>query len=250
MTRTEIKEKTRLKKEAKALAVQARKDAATLAKKEKTEAKERLKAEHKLALETARKEKLEKALHEKELKEQAKKEKEDRIQREQITREYNYGKFDLEKIKELIRRGESNEYIRKGVLYNIRNAPFEISAAVNFRLPFMPNHGKTREHVNGRTAFATYFLWAIAKGEINSVDDAVMFYKTYCIWILTDDEFNLAIKPYQNDEGAIKPETYITLYEHTYGPLSDLAKNNFQVHFMYTDYGRITRDDLINFFRK
>lgn len=249
MTRAEIVENTRLKKEAKALAIKNRKDAATLAKKEKELVIAQLKADHKIKIENERKAKLEKAFYEKQLKDQAKAVGEERIFLECMYREHNQNKFDLERIKELIRRGESNRYIRKGVLYNIRNAPYELSASSNFKLPFMPPQGKTREHVNGRTAFATYVLWATATGDIRTPEELSVFYKTYCIWILTDEEFNMAIKPYQNDEGAIQPETYIQMWEQTYGPLSEIARKSFHTHFIYNKYGTITRDNLIDKFR-
>ena len=159
----------------------------------------------------------------------------------------NYLAFRIE---ELIRRDESNKNIIKWVFFNIRNAPYEISHPKIFKLSFIEDTGNVQEHINGRTAFATYFLWARATGEINTLQDCIDFYKKYDVWINTTNDFNTnVIKPFQNEEGAIDPKIYIEKYEETFGALSPAVKQKFSEHFLYLKYGTITREYVINYYR-
>ena len=166
--------------------------------------------------------------------------------------EFRTAKFKLDRIIELINRGDTNDYIWKIISYNTRNAPYDLTTNIGFQLKFMPINGKTKEHVNGRTTFALYGLWAILQGEIKTVDDYIKFYKNYCIWIYTSYEFNIDIKPFQNDndKGAIDPKIYMKKYEKVYGKLKDSVAENFKLHFLYNKYNVITKNDIINYCRR
>jgi hypothetical protein len=160
-----------------------------------------------------------------------------------ITWKYNI--TEINTIINLLKEGYDYELI-KYVLYNVRNAPYELTQTKLYTLDYMPIVGKTSEHINGRENIGIYVLWAIINKDILDYEDLIKWHKKYTVWIKTESEFNNCIKEHQNIEGAINPDIYINEYEKWHKiSLNNETKNKFKEHFLYVKYGTITKKILI-----
>jgi len=201
----------------------------------------RLKNQEKIRI---RKEKLEKKKQEKEKKKQFS------IAKKNVRFCILWGRYQklIEDIKGLINIGIPSEVIMAAAFFDERNPPYDLSnAKPDYRIKIKP-FGTVLEHINGRETIGYYCIYAILIGDINNAQELEQFYLTYCGQIKTDADFNnKVIKPYQNEEGAISAEMYIELLkkERNY-TLTDDEKEYFRSKFLYTKYGTIKKDDVIN----
>ncbi|MFA5154759.1 MAG: hypothetical protein WC554_19595 [Clostridia bacterium] len=156
----------------------------------------------------------------------------------------------IEGIKDLINIGLPNEIIMSA-FFSERNPPYDLSnAKQDYQIKIQP-FGKVLEHVNGRETIGYYCVYAILIGDIKNPQELEQFYLTYCGQIKTDADFNTkVIKPYQNDEGAVSAEMYIEVLEKERNICLTLEeKEYFRSKFLYSKYGKLIKNDVINYLR-
>lgn len=157
----------------------------------------------------------------------------------------------IEKIKQNILKGDTNEVIRESLFFEIRNASFALSASQLYSLS-LPDQGPVQEHVNGRTNVGIYCLWLILNKEIKDWKDLYQYLLKFACWIKTTKDFNNHISLYQNgNEGAINPKDYIREYENEFNyKFTKEEKTQFKDRCLSTHYGQITKDMIIDAIRE
>jgi len=235
------------KKELKAQEVLKRKEERRIAK----ENKDRIKAERARVYAEAmavyaqkRREKEEKAKHEELIKQLIVKRKHESV--------FDDNLHLLEvKIPKNILKGDTNRVIKESVFFEVRNASFALTSAIkySFKLPYQ---GTTKEHVNGRTNLGIYCAWLILNKKINNWEDLYNFLLRFGCWIYTTKQFNNHIEKFQNlESGAIRPEIYINEYEKYFNyKFSEEEKTQFSKRFLFSEYGVVTKDMIINTIRE
>ena len=157
----------------------------------------------------------------------------------------------IESMKDLINIGFPNEVVL-AALFNERNPAYDLSnKRAEYQIKIKP-FGDVLEHVNGRETIGYYCIYAILIGDIKDPHELEQFYITYCGQIKTDANFNnKVVKPYQNDEGAISPEMYMELLERERNYfLTDEEKEYFRSKFLYSKYGKIVKEEVVNYLRR
>ena len=155
-----------------------------------------------------------------------------------------------EDVIKLTREGWPVENIIKGVFFDERNPPYDLSGLAKYQYD-LPIKGNVNEHFNGRTMIGVYEKWAYLIGDIKNPQDLEAFYKIYCMQIKTDKDFNNDLRQFQNEEGAIKAEIYISKYEEYFNTKLDSEKReNFASKFLETKYGCITKKMVIHYILK
>jgi ribosomal protein L37E len=157
----------------------------------------------------------------------------------------------IECMTELINTGFPNEVIM-ATFFNERNPPYDLSnTKPEYQIKIKP-FGDVLEHVNGRETIGYYCVYAILIGDIKDPQELEQFYITYCGQIRTDANFNnKVVKPYQNDKGAISPEMYMELLEKERNYfLTAEEKEYFRSKFLYSKYGKIVKEEVINYLRR
>ena len=157
----------------------------------------------------------------------------------------------IESIIEAINIGYPNEVVIAS-FFNERNPPYELSnKKPDYQIKIKP-FGDVYEHVNGRETIGYYCVYAILIGDIKNPHELEQFYLTYCGQIKTDAEFNMVIKPYQNDKiGAISGDMYIELLETKRDyTLTEDEKDYFRSKFLYSKYGKILKENVIDYLRE
>ena len=201
----------------------------------------------------------EERLAKKQLKELEQRQKREVLEKSRELKDKTQFRLQLENYKTLIRHiqyliseKEDNHTIGYS-FFNERNAPFELSNTVRYRIDFVKSEGEVREHINGRTNVGIYAIWAILIGNIKTWKDLRKFYLQYCCWIQTSAKFNNAIKKHQNfkDGGAIAASVYIDEYEKEYEfKFTDKQRQDFSSRFLSTNYGKITETMVIERIRQ
>ena len=158
----------------------------------------------------------------------------------------------IESIKDLMNMGFSTE-ILFDAFFDERNPPYDLSnKKPSYRIQLQP-FGAIPEHINGRVAIGYYCVYAIVIGDIKNPQELEQFYLNYCGQIYTDADFNSkVIKPYQNkkNNGAINPDTYIEVLEKERSVyLTDDEKEYFRSKFLYSKYGKILKEHVIEYIR-
>lgn len=153
----------------------------------------------------------------------------------------------IDKIKRNILKGDTNEIIKESLFFEIRNASFALSGTKEYSLP-LPVNGPVQEHVNGRTNVGIYGLWLVLNNEIKNWEDLYKYLLKFACWINTTKDFNNRISIYQNSEnGAIDPNDYMKEYEAEFNyKFSEEEKTQFSDRFLFTHYGKVTKDMIIN----
>lgn len=155
------------------------------------------------------------------------------------------------KIPKSILKGDSNDIIKESLFFEIRNASFALTAAKKYSV-LITERGPVTEHVNGRTNLGIYCAWLILNKEIKNWEYLYNFLLKFGCWIKTTKDFNNHIEKFQNHEhGAIRPEVYIREYENTFNyKFTDEEKIQFSDRFLFTHYGVVTKDMIIDLIRE
>jgi hypothetical protein len=154
------------------------------------------------------------------------------------------------KIPMLIAKGYSNELIEEIVFFEIRNASFSLASTKKYEFN-LPVQGTVLEHVNGRTNIGIYGAYLVLTNKIKNGEDYYNFLLRFGCIIKTTKQFNDYIAKFQNqNDGAISPEIYIREYEKYFNyKLTDTEKLEFSKRFLFTEYGSITKNMIIDIIR-
>lgn len=155
------------------------------------------------------------------------------------------------KIPKAIRRGDTNQIINDSLFFEIRNASFALASSIKYMFKLI-SQGDVKEHVNGRTNIGIYGAYLVLTGKITNWEDLYNFLLRFGCWIETSKKFNDYIARFQNEnDGAISPEVYIREYEKFFNyKLSDTERSEFSKRFLFTEYGVITKDMIVNNIRE